>query len=71
MYKIGETTIGNHDFYQLIIHEDQYEFIFNNQNICIPRQVEQQTAEYYLLFPYFGLENKAPHDINIEIKMIG
>lgn len=68
--KIGETCINKHDFYQIKIREDEFEFIFNNQSLQIPRRSDEVSPEYYLLYPYFGVDHKAPHDIHIEIKML-
>jgi len=46
--------------------DQQYQFIFEDKIIKLPRSCDS-VATGYKLYPYFGGEETAPHDITIEI----
>ena len=50
----------------------QYEFIINDSIFLVERDLEQNRMvdwmDSYYLYPYFGGQQKAPHDITIKIK---
>jgi len=47
---------------------DQYLFTVGNKSIAIVRSSTTPTASGYKLYPYFGGDETAPHDIHIWIK---
>jgi len=66
--KIGDVEIGEVYDYSIIILEEQYAFRLNNTQIYMPRTNDCNVGLYYKLYPYFGGDEKAPHDIRIYIK---
>jgi hypothetical protein len=48
--------------------DDKYEFIINNNIIIMDRYKNNKRCKY-LLYPYFGGDELAPHDIEIKIKL--
>ncbi len=66
---LGTTEIGETRHYQLLIQDDHYVFSFGETTKKIKRGRTCNTGIYYMLFPYFGGDEPAPHDINIMIKM--
>lgn len=68
--KIGDAQLNKEHFYQINLHEDKYEFIFDDEVMEIGRAGDCQTGTYYMLFPYFGGDEVAPHDITIGIKFL-
>lgn len=63
--KIGEETTCN-----IKIAGCSYVFSMNNYSITMPRASTTSTAIGYKLYPYFGGDEMAPHDISIWIKEI-
>lgn len=58
----------NEEFtYSLELTEDEYIFSLNDQIISMDRYCSE-SASAYKLFPYFGGDEKAPHDIAIIIE---
>lgn len=53
--------------YEISFEENQYRFRLNDKEVEMSRHCEA-TAEGYRLFPYFGGDETAPHDINIWIE---
>jgi len=45
-----------------------YRLTANGVSITMPRTASTEKAEGYQLYPYFGGDEKAPHDIKIQIK---
>lgn len=45
-----------------------YVFAMNDQQIKMPRSSFESMAKGYMLYPYFGGDEPAPHDIHIWIK---
>lgn len=68
--KIGETAPNTKNYYQIKLTDDAYEFTFDDETVSIQRNKPCDRGVYYLLFPYFGGNNPAPHDINIFIERI-
>jgi hypothetical protein len=50
------------------VSSKQYVFSANGNTISMPRTSNGDTAKGYRLFPYFGGDETAPHNINIWIK---
>ena len=53
--------------YYLKIHTWDYEMQVDGVKVFIPRNCVRQRRRYQL-YPYFGGDEKAPHDITIKIK---
>jgi hypothetical protein len=68
--KIGVAKIGQANYYDIQITSDSYLFNFNGNSISIKRGQTCDQGAYYLLFPYFGGDEVAPHNISIYIKRI-
>ena len=47
---------------------NKYLFTISNSNVELPRRATGLTATGYQLYPYFGGDETAPHDIYIRIK---
>jgi hypothetical protein len=47
-----------------------YLFTANNTQVTMPRAATTPQAEGYLLYPYFGGDETAPHDIHIMVKEV-
>jgi hypothetical protein len=47
---------------------DTYKFYCNEYQVSLPRKSTTTKAEGYLLYPYFGGDEAAPHEITIWIK---
>lgn len=65
---LGKTAPFTVDQYQLVLTDDAYIYHFNERKVSIPRTQSCDLGVYYLLFPYFGGNETAPHDIDIYIK---
>jgi hypothetical protein len=52
----------------IIADNNQYHFRVNAIQLSLPRSSTTPKASGYKLFPYFGGDESAPHDINIWIK---
>jgi hypothetical protein len=65
---MGKTVPFQVDQYQLLLTEDAYIYRFNENEVTILRTQSCNQGVYYLLFPYFGGNETAPHDIHIYIK---
>lgn len=67
--RITDVGIGETINYQIFLTEATYELTVNGDaQLSIPRSVQNQKGVYYMLFPYFGGDERAPHRINIFIK---
>ena len=64
--KITDLEIGN-EYDCILIMEDDYTFISNGQTTHIKRWKNDKSINYYL-WPYFGGDETAPHDIKIKLK---
>ena len=67
-FKIGEAVIGNEYTCAIRLSGDAYVFHFNNNIQSIPRALSTKTATGYLLYPYFGGDETAPHEVRIYIR---
>lgn len=50
------------------VEETNYRFRVNDKIISVPRKSLTKKATGYRLYPYFGGDETAPHDISIKIK---
>lgn len=53
--------------YMIKLEDDVYIFYVNGVTVTLPRGCSAGGVKYYL-FPYFGGDEKAPHEISIRIK---
>jgi len=54
--------------YQINLFDNSYEFVVDGITKVVERNAEQKVGVYYKLYPYFGGDEPAPHDISIFIK---
>ena len=55
--------------YEIQLQDNKYVFTLNGQQVELPRHCSG-TGEGYQLYPYFGGDEPAPHDITIAIREI-
>lgn len=68
---IGVVNINEYNHYELEFSSDQYIFRLNNQTpVIMKRGATCNTGVYSKLWPYFGGQVAAPHDVTINIKSI-
>jgi len=65
---IGSTQPGIVNNYEIQLLDSLYRFKFDDTVLDIQRHKPCDLGEYYLLFPYFGGDETAPHDVNIYIR---
>lgn len=53
------------------IRSDLYFFYVDGTTVTMPRTNNCESGFYYVLFPYFGGDETAPHDIRILIRDLG
>ncbi len=66
--ELGKAKIGDENIYSVKIFEQRYVFSLNEISDTLHRSSTTKVAVGYKLFPYFGGDEVAPHDINIKIK---
>ena len=66
--EITSIKIGNEYSCSIKVSDDHYIFSANNVTIEMSRSSKTSKAIGYKLYPYFGGDETAPHDINIWIK---
>ncbi|MEJ8802263.1 hypothetical protein [Pontibacter sp. H249] len=64
---IRAVEIGQPVTYELKLEDNQYVFTVNGTKVVMPRSCNG-TGDGYLLYPYFGGDETAPHTIKIAIK---
>lgn len=68
---LGTANLGQNHLYEIILLDDRYRFRFDDTELDVTRtHVPSQKGTYYMLFPFFGGNEVAPHDIRIWIKML-
>lgn len=66
---MGDVAINQNVQYRIQIIDDYFVLSFNESEFVeIKRTSDCDKGLYYLLFPYFGGNEKAPHDISIFIE---
>jgi hypothetical protein len=68
MKQLGRIPIGEEIACILAVTPTQYIFHYGDISETLPRSSTTPKAKGYLLYPYFGGDETAPHDINIWIK---
>jgi hypothetical protein len=66
--EIGVIDIGKDIACALRVKGSQYEFRVGDKVKMMPRASTTPTANGYLLYPYFGGDEAAPHDVRIWIR---
>ncbi|RED97002.1 hypothetical protein [Marinoscillum furvescens] len=68
---IGTVALNTVNTFRLTMTSNTYDFQLNHQTkISIERSANCSKGLYYMLFPYFGGNEVAPHDIHLQIRMI-
>ena len=65
---LGATDINETNVYKLYMVGSDFVFEFKNAREVVKRGSNCDVGLYYMLFPYFGGNQKAPHDIRIYIQ---
>lgn len=68
--KLGSVNINEVNEYHIMLTDSTYIFGLNGKNFNVNRGVKCNIGLYYKLYPYFGGDETAPHDIKILIKEI-
>ncbi len=67
--KVGNISLNTKNDFTIELQDDAYYFILNNETpVSIVRSRPCTKGAYYMLFPYFGGNEVAPHDVTIRIK---
>ena len=66
--EIGTVQIGSENRCSIKVAGDKYLFSLNDKEIIMPRESTTKMAQGYMLWPYFGGDELAPHTISIWIK---
>ena len=66
--ELGPVPLGEEINCSITVAGDKYVFELDGVKTMMPRGSNTPTAEGYLLFPYFGGDESAPHDIVIWMK---
>ncbi|HEU5052177.1 MAG TPA: hypothetical protein VFT78_03645 [Hanamia sp.] len=66
--ELGIVEIGKENNCSITVSGDQYLFELNGVETKMPRASTTPKAEGYQLYPYFGGDEPAPHDISIWIE---
>ena len=65
---ITDLQIGANALFQINLTDESYELAVNGDHtVTMERKGKDKLGVYYLLFPYFGGNETAPHDIRIYI----
>lgn len=64
---IAAVELGKPYVYELELHDSSYVFKVNAKQVSLPRACTG-VVDSYQLYPYFGGDEVAPHDITISIK---
>ncbi|HVG16791.1 MAG TPA: hypothetical protein VM935_17605 [Chitinophagaceae bacterium] len=66
--ELGTIDIGKESSCSIAVGRNSYIFTLNNKSTHLGRSINTATAKGYLLYPYFGGDEVAPHDVRISIK---
>lgn len=66
--ELSIVTIGADIDCSIAVAGSEYIFTINDQRTAMPRLSTTPKAKGYLLYPYFGGDEVAPHDVTIRIK---
>ena len=65
---LGTVSIGKENTCAISVSGSEYIFSFNGAETVMPRASRTPEAEGYMLYPYFGGDEAAPHNIFIWIE---
>jgi hypothetical protein len=68
--EITTASIGSQVNCFINCDSDKYTFTVNNSYVELPRYCADSTYRRYFLYPYFGGDEKAPHEIHVWIKVL-
>jgi hypothetical protein len=66
--ELGIAAIGEVISCSIKASGGNYVFVMNDRQIKMPRSSFESMAKGYMLYPYFGGDEPAPHDVHIWIK---
>jgi hypothetical protein len=66
--ELGTIPIGKDVKCAIVVKGEQYVFSVNDKEVAIPRHSTSATARGYQLYPYFGGDETAPHEVRIWIR---
>ncbi|MBD0331264.1 MAG: hypothetical protein ICV66_01285 [Chitinophagaceae bacterium] len=66
--QLATVTIGTQINCSITVEDSLYVFKVNNNCATLPRSSTTPKAEGYMLYPYFGGDEVAPHDVKIWIR---
>ena len=66
--ELGTVAIGAETVCSITVTPGAYLFTWNGQVVAMPRQSTTPQAKGYLLYPYFGGDEAAPHDVHVWIR---
>ncbi|WP_246000438.1 hypothetical protein [Pontibacter diazotrophicus] len=64
---VGSVTLGEPAICEIRMENKKYVFYLNGKSVSLPRACTG-TGEGYQLYPYFGGDETAPHDVTITIR---
>lgn len=64
---LGNAAIGKENYYSIAVEGNNYVFQFNDKKTRVERYSNAPAFDGYMLYPYFGGDETAPHDIKIHI----
>ncbi|MEM9337771.1 MAG: hypothetical protein AAGA66_03525 [Bacteroidota bacterium] len=68
---VGNVELDRAYEYHIELNENSYDFYLQDVGtITMRRSKFCSTGLYYMLYPYFGGNEKAPHDITIQVRMV-
>lgn len=65
---IDVVSLNKSHKYSIELYGDRYRFRLDDKKVDMSRTDKCDSGIYYMLYPYFGGDEKAPHDIKILIK---
>jgi len=68
---IGHVNLNEENLYGIIATENEYQFFLNGEKkVYIDRLNQCDEGLNYMLYPYFGGSEPAPHDVRVEIQLV-
>jgi len=65
---LGSVDVNTWNEYSIQITDNSYVFTLNGRSTTVERTSDCNRGTYYMLYPYFGGNQTAPHDIRLYIK---
>lgn len=65
--ELGAIPIGKEVYCSIKVNGDEYVFTMNDTKKVLPRKSKTAKGQGYMLYPYFGGDELAPHNISIWI----